>query len=181
MSRPADMQSETKPHGTYAGYRRGCRCFPCRLAGARYDAGRTAERRAGLGPRIVDSDRARRHILRLSAESGIGYKSVARGARVAKSVVLAIRGGRHPRIFASTERKILAVGSSAAQGGTVIPIEPTLKKIEWLLSEGFTKRALAHRLGYKGGVLHFNYRGIQARNCPPGRQSVSRKLRVGAW
>src|SRR5579863_9103837 len=149
MNRPADQRSPTNDtHGLRATYKLGCRCFRCRLASARYDQVRVAERRQGHGPRIVSAERARRHILRLAEEHGVGYKSVARDARMAKSTVLAIRTGSHSRIFASTERKILAVTESAAQAHTAIPIASTLKKIEWLLSEGFTKRSLADRLGY---------------------------------
>jgi hypothetical protein len=182
MSRPSDLRSAaelaaTKPHGTRMKYLGGCRCRPCRAANSRYSCWREAERREGRGAGLVDAKKARRHILKL-AERGIGYKSVAKDARVAKMIVFEIRNGTRTRIRESTERRILFVGESAARSATVIDARPTWKKIAWLLSEGFTKRSLAERLGYTNGALQFDQDTILARNARKVDR-LYRTLRVG--
>lgn len=169
MSRPADLRSArelsaNKPHGTRMKYLGGCRCVPCRAANSRYSCWREAENREGRAAGLVSAKRARRHIFKL-AERGIGYKSVARDARVGKSIVFEIRSGERQRIRASTERKILYVGDSAAQAATVIPATATWKKIAKLLEEGFTKGSLAERLGYKNRAIQFDRDVITARNA----------------
>lgn len=180
--RPSGLRSAAelgagKPHGVRMRYQGGCRCKLCRAANARYSVMREAERREGRGAGIVGAVRARRHVLKLS-DRGIGYKSVAKAARVAKSIVLEIRTGARPRIRKSTERRILEVDESAARSATVIPAGATWKKIAWLLSEGFTKKTLSERLGYKNGSLQFDRDVITARNARKiGR--LYRTLRVG--
>jgi hypothetical protein len=145
-------------------YMAGCRCIPCRAANSRYSCWRDAENKAGRRSGIVDAKPARQHIFKLG-ERGIGYKSVARDARVGKSIVFEIRSGKRQRIRESTERRILAVDDSAARAGTVIAAAPTWRKIEHLLREGFTKRSLAQRLGYRNGSIQFDRDTITARNA----------------
>lgn len=169
MSRPSDLRSATelaadKPHGVRAKYMGGCRCVACRAANSRYSCWREAERREGRGAGVVSAKKARRHMLKL-AERGIGYKSVAKDARVAKSIAFEIRNGTRERIRESTERRILCVGDSAARPATVIAAGPTWKKIAVLLEEGFTKGTLAARLGYKNGAIQFDREVITARNA----------------
>lgn len=169
MSRPSDLRSAAelaadKPHGTRMRYLGGCKCMQCRAANSRYSCWREAERREGRCGGLVSAARARRHILKL-AERGIGYKSVAKNARVARTIVFEIRSGTRERIRESTERKILSVGDSAARAATVIPAGPTWKKIAELLEEGFTKSSLAERLGYKSPAIQFDRDVITAKNA----------------
>jgi hypothetical protein len=185
VSRPADLRpaaelAANKPHGTRAKYNGGCKCMLCRAANSAYSCMRDAERRAGRGAGIKSAHRARRHILLLAERFGVGYKSVARDARVGRSIVFEIRSGTRTRIRASTERKILMVDESAAKAGTAIPAAPTWKKIEWLLSEGFTKKSLCERLGYRTNNLALGRETILARNARRV-DALYRKLRVGAW
>lgn len=184
MSRPADLRSaaelgKTKPHGCRMRYLAGCRCVPCRAANSQYSVWRDKENREGRGAGIVDAAKARRHILKL-AERGIGYKSVARDARVGKTIVLEIRTGARPRIRQSTERKILFVGDSAARGATVVPAAPTWKQINKLLREGFTKSTLSQRLGFKNHAIQFNRDTILKRNARRV-DKLYRMLMVGGY
>lgn len=184
MSRPSDLRSAAelavdKPHGTRMKYLGGCGCMLCRAANSRYSVWREAERREGRCAGLVSAKSARRHILKL-AERGIGYKSVAKDARVARVIVFEIRNGTRERIRESTERKILLVGDSAAQAATVIAAGPTWKKIAVLLEEGFTKSSLAERLGYKSRAIQFDRDVITARNARKVDR-LYRTLMVGGY
>lgn len=181
--RPSDLRSAAelaidKPHGTRMKYLGGCKCMLCRAANSRYSCMREVERRAGRGAGLVSAAHARRHILRLAERHGVGYKSVARDARVGKTIVFEIRSGKRTQIRASTERKILMVTETAAQAATIVPATTTWKQIEWLLSEGFTKKSLSERLGYKNGALQFDREVILKRNARKV-DKLYRTLKVG--
>ena len=137
----ADL-SATNPHGTRLKYMGGCKCMLCRAANSRYETERAVARKNGDWNGIVDARAARRHILKLS-KAGVGYKSVADAASVAHTVVAEIRAGRRLRIRQRTERSILAVTKTAYAGVALIDADPTWKKINTLLDEGFTKSELA--------------------------------------
>lgn len=111
---------------------------------------------------LVDASRALNHIRQLSRQ-GIGYKAVAAAASVATSVVGRIRSGDRTRIRASTERRILAVDRAAVSDGSMVAAGPTWERIRWLLSEGFTRGAIAQRaLGNKRAALQLRRRRIRA-------------------
>src|SRR6516165_6198001 len=85
--RPTAAQS---PHGTRARYVAArCRCLLCRAAASRYECERDARRRAGDYRGLVSAQEARDHILALG-KKGIGYRSVAAAASVARSIVAQI-------------------------------------------------------------------------------------------
>ncbi len=50
---------------------------------------------------------------------------------------------------AQSVARVLAVGAEARAPGALVPAGPTLRRIEWLLKEGFTQTALARMLGSK--------------------------------
>jgi hypothetical protein len=159
----ADLSLD-KPHGTRLKYMGGCKCMLCRAANSRYETERAVVRKNGDWNGIVNARAARRHILKLS-KAGVGYKSVADAASVAHTVVAEIRVGRKLRIRQRTERSILAVTKTAYAGGALIDADPTWKKINTLLDEGFTKSELARRLGSKTPALQFSHFEVTAKTA----------------
>jgi hypothetical protein len=83
----------------------------------------------------------------------------------AHTVVAEIRVGRKLRIRQRTERSILAVTKTAYAGGALIDADPTWKKINTLLDEGFTKSELARRLGSKTPALQFSHFEVTAKTA----------------
>lgn len=99
---------------------------------------------------LVPSDRARRHLKKLSA-AAVGYKAVGAASDVATSSLSDILSGSLAQIRASTERRILAVDAGAIADSALVPIGPTLSLIRRLLAEGFTRKALAQRIFGQNG------------------------------
>jgi hypothetical protein len=78
--------------GTYAAYVMGCRCDECRSASSRYQREAAKRKANGDFRGVVSADRARAHILALSA-AGVGKVIVADEARVNRNIIHAIRVG----------------------------------------------------------------------------------------
>jgi hypothetical protein len=129
-------------------------------------------RRAGQGDPLVDAQRVRTHLHRLSA-AGIGYKAVADIAGVSKTNLMKIRGGGKTQLRKSTALRVLAVTKDAAGDATLVDAAPTWKLIGKLLRQGFTKGALALRLGRKRPALQLRRDKITAKT----RQRVARLYR----
>jgi hypothetical protein len=161
--RPAHLKSAAelganKPHGTRIRYMAGCKCMLCRAANSRYETERAALRRQGLDNGIVSAERARKHLIQLS-RIGIGRRAVSIAVKIPQSSVFKIRNGIKTHIRKNTERRILSVSISAARPHAVINAAPVWKLINRLLREGFSKRQLAQRLGYKNS-LQINKRRV---------------------
>jgi len=151
-------------HGKRGSYQRGCRCPECREANARY---RRLQRKMPEKIRLVDAGPAREHILWLSSQ-GIGEQAVADATDLDRSTVSRIRGGRLPRIRATTNVKILAVDTGARLDGSLVPKEPIKRLVRKLRNQGYTLRFLARSLGYKSPMLQFLYQPgklMRARNA----------------
>lgn len=102
---------------------------------------------------IVSSKRARTHLSRLQ-KLGVGRRSIAAAADVGQTIIQEIKNGTATHIRAETERKLLAVTAEKARGGgNLVNAKPTRSRIIRLLNEGFTKKELARRLGYKAPAL----------------------------
>jgi hypothetical protein len=144
--RAAPELAAEKPHGTRIRYVGGCRCLPCRMANARYATERAHAIKAGDTRGIVSAEAARRHIVMLGRR-GVGYKTVADSASVARSVVAKIRSGEKTRIRAHTERRILAVTPALLPDSALVSGAGTRRRIAALLEEGYTKAFLARELG----------------------------------
>lgn len=168
--RPAGELAADKPHGTRIRYVAGCRCLPCRCANARYATERAHAIAAGDTRELVPAERARRHIAMLSRR-GVGYKTAADCASVARSVVAKIKSGERARIRASTERALLAVTPRQLPDSALVSGAGTRRRIARLIAEGFTKRRLALELGYDSPALQ-----IAARE----RVTVRTRARVAA-
>ncbi len=153
MARPKDLKSveelaSNKSHGTRLRYMAGCKCVPCRAANSSYEVERSAARKRGEWNGIVSAKNARRHINELSKQ-GLGRRAIADASDVCTSTIQKIKAGRKKQIRAETEKRILDVSKEAIADGSLVCAKGTWQKIERLLNEGFTKKELAQRLGYK--------------------------------
>ncbi len=173
--RPATLRSAAdlaadKPHGLRVRYMAGCRCLPCRCANARYATQRAHAIKAGDTRELVDAAPARRHLAMLSRR-GVGYKTAADAARVARSVVAMVKSGARRRIRANTLRALLAVPPTMLPDSALVSGAGTRRRIAALIDEGFTKAFLARELGYETPALQ-----IAARE----RVTVRTRARIAA-
>ena len=97
----------------------------------------------------MDTDKVRKHLLKLSRK-GVGYKQVAKVAKVNHTMLQQVRVGLRRQMRAQSAQRVLAVGAGARAPSALVPAGPTRRRIEWLLEEGFTKRKLARMLGAEG-------------------------------
>ncbi|MGH8748830.1 MAG: hypothetical protein ACREU5_06960 [Burkholderiales bacterium] len=166
-NRPSDLPTPeafaTRPHGLRVRYMAGCRCDECREANNSYERMRGKLRRNGEANGLVDAARVRRHLLRLS-RAGIGRRTVADVAGVSASIVGAVRSGRKARLRAQTAKRILAVGPDVLTDAKLVDARSTWRKIERLLAEGFTRGAIAVRLGMQSPALQLRKDRVTARN-----------------
>ena len=162
--KPLAELAARKPHGVRIKYQAGCRCRLCTDAVAQYQRERRVAQKNGDWNGLVRAGPARKHILQLN-RSGIGVKSIAATANVSRNVILRVKKGTKTQIRHRTERRIRAVTKKDAMGdGTLIKAKRTWVKINRLLREGFTRRALAERMGF-GHALQINKYRITARTA----------------
>ena len=162
--RPIAQLGARRPHGNRLRYMAGCKCFKCRRSNSDYERQRQAARLAGDSNGIVDADRARVHLWKLS-RAGVGRRAVGDVTDLSDSILHEIRHRRRLRIRARTERKILAVTPELARTDRAkVPASKAWRLIEQLLEEGFTKAALAKLLGYRSPALQLRRDRITARN-----------------
>jgi hypothetical protein len=95
----------------------------------------------------------------------VGYKSVAAAADVSQTVLADVlfRGKRFVR--ADAQRRVLEIDRAAVADGALIPAGPTLGRLSRLRTEGFSKAALARRLGYRSPALQIRGPRILARTA----------------
>ena len=137
----------TQPHATRARYMHGCRCLPCRAANSRYQMKRALEQVKGNTNRLVPTDEVRRHIRKLSAR-GIGYKQIAKIAKINAGTLMKIRNRERVQMQAQGAKRVLAVTTAARAPTSTIPAAATWRRLKWLLNVGgFTKTRLARLLG----------------------------------
>lgn len=146
--------AERKSHGTRARYSVGCRCVPCRAANSRYESERLRARARGDRNPIVDADRAKRHLAKLSRR-GVGRRSVAAACDVAHTILRMIICGERKRIRKRTESAILGVDEGARAGNSLVAAGRTRKLMSDLVARGYSKAELARRLGYKTPAIQF--------------------------
>jgi hypothetical protein len=161
---PTPERLAERPHGTRLRYLSGCRCTPCRAANSRYETARAAARKAGDWRGLVDAGPARAHLVRLS-RCGVGYKSAADAAGVARSVVAKVLSGDRCQVRAHTSRRLLAVTEDARADASTVPAGPTWRRIKQLLEEGYTKARLARELGAQRPALQLGRARVLARTA----------------
>jgi hypothetical protein len=161
--RPISELGSSRPHGHHLRYMAGCKCFKCRRSNSDYERIRQAARLAGDWNGIVDAGPARAHLFKLS-RAGVGQWSVVAATDIARSMIREIKNGDRLRIRARTERKILSVGLDQRADRSFVPARKALRLIRQLVDEGFTKSALAAKLGYKTRAIQLKKGLITARN-----------------
>ncbi|TDP76320.1 hypothetical protein DEU31_3027 [Brachybacterium sp. AG952] len=143
-------------HGTATMYKLDrCRCAPCTDAATAEERRRRLDAFIGAEPRRVDAGPVREHVRALQA-AGIGYKRVAALAGVAPSTVAKIIDSvPQRRVEPGTARRILAVRASVdtVSDGGVIDGTGTLRRLHALHARGWSRRALAARLGVEHNTL----------------------------
>lgn len=161
--RPVRELGLRRPHGERLRYMAGCRCLKCRCANSNYETRRAAARRRGEWNGIVDASPARKHLRRLSRR-GVGYKTAADAASVARSTVAKVIAGERQRLRAQTVKRLLAVTPAAHADHSIVSARRTWRLIERLLEEGFTKRRIAQELlGPKAKALQLRPDFVLAR------------------
>lgn len=167
--------SQGREHGTSACYAwgpepgagKGCRCEPCKAARKAYD--KRLKQRAEPG--YVDATEAREHVADLMAH-GIGLKRISAltglsGGVLCKLMYGTRTQGRGPskRIRPATRDALLAVKRTDHADAGLVDARPTWKVIDQLLADGWTKTAIARRLGQTSSGLQLSRDQIQARHA----------------
>jgi hypothetical protein len=161
--RPADLPSvqqlgARKPHGHKMRYMAGCRCRKCRAANAAYEQELTKNRRLHGPNDLVATTRVYRHLKYLQ-QFGMGHKTVARHAKVGKTVLAEILWYGKKLMRRRAEMRVLAVQSTldTLPRNRNIPAVDTITKIRHLIRWGYPK-ALINRdaLGLQGAGLQIH-------------------------
>jgi hypothetical protein len=165
-----------REHGEAKYKREGCRCDECVRAHRTRNARRAYLRATGR-PLYVDAAPVRAHIQRL-LEHGMTYPQIGGLAGIDRSVVrVAHRGnpGKPPgrRVRAETAAAVLRVqpDPAAIVAGAATNAIGIHRRLEALLADGWTKRALALRLGAASGMLQI---------CRTGRVRAATAAKVVA-
>jgi len=166
---PAQVLGPRHPHGTRIRYMGGCRCLPCRAANARYATECRVRCEAGESNEIVSAASARKHLEALGA-MGVGYKTVARVARVSRTVAAKIRFGHRAHCRRQVRDRILEVGRWAIADGAHVDARPTWKRIEEIRAAGWPKVKIAEAPGNKRALQ------IGRRRCTAGHARAIRRL-----
>lgn len=155
--------AQTRTHGDRLKYKAGCRCTPCRAANSRYETER-AQIRKRRGPNnIVSAGRTRQRLQALSRK-GIGTRTIADATGVGRTILTGIKTGKRKNVRRYTEQAVLALRpADILPDSALVDAQPTWTRINWLLKEGFTKRELAKRLGYKSPALQINRDTVTAK------------------
>lgn len=143
--RPADLRSaeelaRKRPHGHKMRYMAGCRCKRCRKGNAAYDR-QLRLNREQFGPNdLVSTREVRQHLENLQTY-GIGHKTVAKHARVAKTVLAEILWYGKKQMRRRSARRVLAVQPTidTLPKNAKVPADVTVAKIQQLIEWGYPK------------------------------------------
>lgn len=148
-----------REHG-YARYKLdGCRCYTCGYARALYEERRQRAIAYGTWQPFVDAEPVRQHVRDLQA-CGLGLRRIAEAAGVDRKRLQALLNGRSERGTGPQEKvrpqiaaAILAVEPSFDMLGpkTVIDASGTRRRLQALVSLGWSQAKLADRLGWTPG------------------------------
>jgi hypothetical protein len=163
--RPSDLPPpEHWPHGVRARYVSGCHCDDCKRAAREYEHTRALARIRGDWNGLVGVRPARRHLQALSRR-GVGYKTVAIASDVSRTVIADILSGSKKQVRARTAKRILAVTPDAIADHALVPAKRTWQLVGRLRKEGFTKAAIAQRIGHKMPALQIGKERVLARTA----------------
>ena len=165
LARRDDPPQPGEPdHGT----RWRCRCEPCTYSGVVYEQQRLKDRRRGQQS-YFDATKARAHIAWLR-ENGIGLKRISEVCGISTGTLTKLvygAEGRPPsrRIRAVTGRRIMAVTLRDRAAGGRVDAAETWVYVDLLVANGWTKRAIAQRLGQTSGALQLSRRQVSAEHA----------------
>lgn len=134
-------------HGTYSGYKRGCRCEACRAA---YRV-RSAEymRRWRRGKKVrVPAAEVHRHIDRLR-QAGLSTQAIARAAGLSPGTVQALVRERHRTVSPRTADAILGVTTDSRPRGSLVPKDHALRLVEAMVAAGVPLHEIERRIGWR--------------------------------
>lgn len=151
-------------HGDRNRYLGGCRCGDCRAANAAYQRESRRRRAGGEWNGYVPADRARQHLRQLQAQ-GVGRRAVADAADVSRTTIAAVRDGRQLHLRAAAERRILQVTHAQASDCALVDGTETWRLIHALVEEGYTRKFIAERLGYRGHAIPLMRGRVTVRNA----------------
>lgn len=110
---------------------------------------------------LVPTADVRAHLRKLSRQ-GVGYKSVAIAADISRTVLANVLFNGKAFMRAQAVKRVLAVDRDAVADHALLPAGPTWRRLNRLLSEGFTKTELARRLGAQKPALQIRRRQVTA-------------------
>ena len=154
-------------HGTATAYKLDlCGCTPCRVAITNAERRRRLNLHIGAAPTRIDATEVLEHVRALGAQ-GLGYKRVAQLAGVAPSTVAKIinrdpsraDGRPQKRVRPDIAEKILGVRASldTVTDGASIDATGTRRRLQALHARGWSRRALAVRLGMEHNALRLAF------------------------
>lgn len=154
-------------HGTPTAYKLDrCRCAPCTDAASNEERRRRLDHFIGAAPKRVDAAPVREHVKALG-HAGVGYKQVAALAGLAPSTVLKITtrdpgradGLPQQRVTPDTAARLLAVRATidTVTDGASINATGTRRRLQALHARGWSRRALAVRLGMEHNSLRLAF------------------------
>lgn len=167
-------------HGTRTKYVwDGCRCDACKAANRRYSSTNQKARRAGVEP-FVDPAKARAHLVALR-EGGMGLRRVSELSGVSRSALLDLAKGN--RCTPYTEARILRVSLDEWRApGAYVDAAQTWRRVNELLTLGWTKAAISARIGQGGRALQLGKRQVTQRNAAAiFRLWVEQRDHLGVW
>ena len=114
---------------------------------------------------LVPTDKVLAHLRKLS-DKGVGYKQVADAADVGRTMVHLIMVGKRTMMRAQNEKRILEVDEGAIADKGLVDARPVWTMIRKLVRKhGYTKVAIARKLGQKGQGLQLGKRRMTAKNA----------------
>ena len=160
---PCKHKQTTHQHGTHACYVLDrCRCRPCARANTAYERARSRRHAYGrFGNDWVDATPAREHVQELAA-AGMGLKRIVELSGYSQGAMTKLMygsEGRPPtkRIRKANADNILAIRATVdtLAGGARVDGTGTRRRLQALMTLGWSQMQLAHRLGYE--VRNFSY------------------------
>jgi lambda repressor-like predicted transcriptional regulator len=122
-------------------YRKGCRCFSCRLAKADYERRRLAAELPGY----IDADRAREHLAALR-RAGFGLRRICAETGLSRSALQ--RLSWQATVHRTTEARLLAMpAGEAPKPSRFVAATGTHRRVQAMCTLGWSPRAQAQMAG----------------------------------
>jgi transcriptional regulator with XRE-family HTH domain len=173
VSSPSEPDHGKKPaeHGSLARHSSGCRCAPCRAAGAAWQRNRHRQQAYGRWQPYVDAEPARAHVRELMA-AGLGCSRVAELAGVNRRMIGHLLYGAPHKGAPPTRRirprhaaALLAVQPTldVLADGALTDATGTRRRLRALAALGWPANHLAHQLGMNPVPVRTLMRGDRQR------------------